>query len=1112
MDTSPSPPTSSSPPSSTSKRQQLFGIATRSCELTLQTPQIICEPKKSGGLAGGLLKAKREQQKVIVSKGTLVKILDANGSSSVNVQVMDYINKNPIWENMYKCAADSVRQVPQDTWPYVIAIADPEERLRFALNSKWCQIILSLKIGSIVSVSAELFKKSSSFDYNCIVRYIGLVPEIGPGYYFGLELLDLCNGTSPQCEDITFLSKYIPCEPTLSLIVASNWINRNSKENKALKFSPKDLLTDTLDKAKTAFGARQSSLRRPKRPKQLRRSGSFDKEKENFPITISPKNLSPSPSNGYSEYENVKTVMDPTKITYSKSTASSGLSSISTKTSGTNSAIYPKRDKSTNTNFDNDINTRPPDKDRRDRANQSNLNNIDEDYAQFIEKKERKLNSLERQIHKQSSSTDTAGGSDSSDKQQPHIPVSILKQSKTKKKLPVHTSTVKPNTIMSYEDRDIVVIDKADIKESTMNESEVIVVQKDVDLAELLGSNWPTNAGEAAVVLNAENSKATAVGSSSSNSSVSSYSTRNDRNKSVNPLSHLIATKNDKRYKENNIMQPGDNNSTATVDAKKQNKNPEPIYDNAPSLVSVTPIEDEHISPSPLSEIPGANLGVGSMVEVSTDVCEDLYGVIRWIGCPQGSRSVMVGVELEDEQEDRPLNLTNGTHNGVRLFRCPENRALFVHPTQCSKDRRFQDIELPQAAAVATASTSQSAKLSDAQTFGQVECPAVPGKVPPLKILSTEGLEEICGKFKGIQGHHNSCYLDATLFSMFMFTYVFDSILFRPQFADDIPAYKEVQKVLREEIVNPLRKNLFVRADRVMKLRQLLDKLSSVSGLTCEEKDPEEFLNSLLAQIMKAEPFLKLNSGQDAFYYQLFVEKDERLSFPSVQQLFEQSFHASDIKLKEVPSCLIIQMPRFGKNFKMYPRILPSQVLDVTDIIEDSPRQCSVCGKLAEYECRDCFGSLQCAAGLESTAFCKNCLDTVHGHSKRSSHTPRKLSVPYDFKIMPDYVPVPRIFMELFAVVCIETSHYVAFVKAGCGQDAPWCFFDSMADRKGEQNGYNIPEMVSVPDLPHWLSEEGARVINEAASNDKMLPEHAKRLLCDAYMCMYQSTDVMMYR
>lgn len=73
---------------------------------------------------------------------------------------------------------------------------------------------------------------------------------------------------------------------------------------------------------------------------------------------------------------------------------------------------------------------------------------------------------------------------------------------------------------------------------------------------------------------------------------------------------------------------------------------------------------------------------------------------------------------------------------------------------------------------------------------------------------------------------------------------------------------------MREEIVNPLRKHVFVRADRVMKLRQLLDKLSSVSGLTSEEKDPEEFLNSLLAQIMRAEPFLKvLKQSCTQFFY-----------------------------------------------------------------------------------------------------------------------------------------------------------------------------------------------------------------------------------------------------
>ena len=138
----------------------------------------------------------------------------------------------------------------------------------------------------------------------------------------------------------------------------------------------------------------------------------------------------------------------------------------------------------------------------------------------------------------------------------------------------------------------------------------------------------------------------------------------------------------------------------------------------------------------------------------------------------------------------------------------------------------------------------------------------------------------------------------------------------------------------------------------------LLEKLSSVSGLTSEEKgklpkklnkknchkcykrfvhstDPEEFLTSLVAQILNAEPFLKLSSGQDAYHYQLFVEKDDHLSFPTVQQLLEQSFLTSNIRLKEVPSCLIIQMPRFGKSFKMYQKIQPTLLLDVTDIIED---------------------------------------------------------------------------------------------------------------------------------------------------------------------------------
>ena len=45
---------------------------------------------------------------------------------------------------------------------------------------------------------------------------------------------------------------------------------------------------------------------------------------------------------------------------------------------------------------------------------------------------------------------------------------------------------------------------------------------------------------------------------------------------------------------------------------------------------------------------------------------------------------------------------------------------------------------------------------------------------------------------------------------MFAFTMVFDPILFRQKQKDDIPAYAEVQRVLRDGIVNPLRRYVYI--------------------------------------------------------------------------------------------------------------------------------------------------------------------------------------------------------------------------------------------------------------------------------------------------------------
>ena len=49
--------------------------------------------------------------------------------------------------------------------------------------------------------------------------------------------------------------------------------------------------------------------------------------------------------------------------------------------------------------------------------------------------------------------------------------------------------------------------------------------------------------------------------------------------------------------------------------------------------------------------------------------------------------------------------------------------------------------------------------------FGGIECPTVPGFEQPI-----QDYQNLLGRNRGIQGHQNSCYLDATLFAMFSFT------------------------------------------------------------------------------------------------------------------------------------------------------------------------------------------------------------------------------------------------------------------------------------------------------------------------------------------------------
>ncbi|XP_071257279.1 ubiquitin carboxyl-terminal hydrolase CYLD-like isoform X2 [Salvelinus alpinus] len=501
--------------------------------------------------------------------------------------------------------------------------------------------------------------------------------------------------------------------------------------------------------------------------------------------------------------------------------------------------------------------------------------------------------------------------------------------------------------------------------------------------------------------------------------------------------------------------------------------------------------------PSPPSSrggggVPG--LEVGSLVEVKEN--PPLCGVIRWVGLPPGLPEPLAGLELEEEC----VGCTDGTFQGTRYFSCAPKKALFVKLKCCRPDSRFPSLH----------HSSNPIERCNSIAFGGYLSEVVHENTPPR--TENDGLDIMVGKKKGIQGHYNSCYLDSTLFCLFSFSSVLDTVLLRPRSKTDVEYYRETQELLRTEIVNPLRIHGYVCATKVMKLRRILEKVEAASGFTSEEKDPEEFLNILFHHILRVDPLLKLRSAgqkvQDCYFYQIFMDKKDKVGVPTSQQLIEWSFINSDLKFAEAPSCLIIQMPRFGKDFKMFNKIFPSLELDITDLLEDTPRECRICGGLALYECRECYEDGDITAG-KIKQFCEKCNTQVHLHPRRKAHRHGKLSVP---KELQEGVwrqgSFPRQRMELFAVLCIETSHYVAFVKYG-HQDSAWLFFDSMADRDGGQNGFNIPQVSPCPEVGAYLKMTPEEL---HALDPKSIQGQARRLLCDAYMCMYQSPTMSLYK
>lgn len=516
----------------------------------------------------------------------------------------------------------------------------------------------------------------------------------------------------------------------------------------------------------------------------------------------------------------------------------------------------------------------------------------------------------------------------------------------------------------------------------------------------------------------------------------------------------------------------------------------QPSEDHPPSSLYRSPRNCSPSSPSTEDKALSKGLELNSMVEVNDP---PIYGVIRWIGHIPDCPEPIAGLEMEEE---RPSAYTDGTYRGIRYFQCGPNKALFVKLRNCRPDSRFYSLHGP---------TNQIQRCNSI-AFRDYTSKCVEENTPPA--MDHEAVDRLTGWKKGIQGHCNSCYLDATLFCMFACSSALDTILLRPPDKNDSDSYIDTRDLLRTEIVNPLRKNGYVCATKVMALRKILEAAGKSTGFINEEKDPEEFLNRLF-QVLRVEPLFYIRTPkkkpQGCIFYQIFMEKKQSVDVPSVQQLLEWSMVTSDLKFTEVPSCLIIQMPRNGKNFKMFNTIIPTLQLDITDLLEDTPRQCSICQSLAVVECLDCYEDQGITPG-HMKQYCAICNKQVHLHRERCGHRSRDLWMPENLN---GQAVLQRQSLQLYAVLCIETSHYVAFIRMNSHRRPLWAFFDSMADREGGQNGFNIPRVTTCPEVTEYLEMSAEELKQE---DPKSMPTYARRLLCDAYMCLYYSPDLSLYK
>lgn len=519
------------------------------------------------------------------------------------------------------------------------------------------------------------------------------------------------------------------------------------------------------------------------------------------------------------------------------------------------------------------------------------------------------------------------------------------------------------------------------------------------------------------------------------------------------------------------------------------------------------------------------------------------FGTVKWIGRLPDTRTseATVGIEF-----DNPIGSGTGRYKSQRLFTARRNHASLVpmmglmklsdympDVAESSHDAgsaRFRS-QAPSASSGNESQMSQSLTRTDVAYPRQGTSVAVDGDERNFEIVTQEmqkldlkvrqvsirgrvmppsvaadAVDSLCGREKGLQGHSNSCGLESVIFALFAFSSCFDDELYREPQYESLTA--TIKKLLVEQIVNPLRAMNYVSADRISRYNELISLIEKPDICTDGPEstseayeDPTDALRFILSDLLRISLLISTSRGRDDYVYRI-PESDRTLLMEGMQHAIERVHLLSQYWIAEVPSNVLIIDVGQHNYISTAGSIVPSPVINISDLLEGCPRHCKICGTQADLECSDCFVTESRTTQRDSTrlsdvSFCSECFEKFHQRSDRKLHTPMRL----ESSLCANVSTNEHVKMELFAIVSLVNGHYVSFVVSGSAVNSPWLFYDGMAKRVvSDKRGVFVPEVRRCLEVNKCLEDFGAASYGSFSA----LPELVQHMIRGLRLCFYR--------